>query len=49
MHARSETHSKICFEFYDAHSATNSAEFEKINKSVKNLQVNFKLYTLHNE
>ena len=50
MHAKFETNSKICFQLYDAHSATNSTEFEILNKSKKNLQVNYsKLYTLHNE
>lgn len=45
MHARFETHSHICFGFYHVHSATNSAEFEKLNESVKNLQLKSKFYT----
>ena len=40
MHTNFETNSNICFDFNDAHSATNSGEIENLNKSKKNLQVN---------
>ena len=45
MHVRFDIHSKTWFGFYYDHSVTNSAEFEKPNKSVKNPQVKYKLYT----